>query len=77
MLNLREELMRESKTRDHLKHPVLMDKIERLSYEFNKDLLGIPTGGVLIIAQRRDNTLTQYLTWFGKTAYVHGRESLY
>ena len=41
-------------------------------------LLGIPTGDVLIIAHRRvKHTDTQYLTWFGKTAYVHGRESLY
>jgi hypothetical protein len=31
------------------------------------------TGGVLIIAQRRDSTLTQYFTWFGKSAYIHGR----
>jgi hypothetical protein len=22
------------------------------------------------------STLTQYLTWFGKTAYIHGRESI-
>ena len=33
------------------------------------------TGDVLIIAQRRGrHTETQYLTWFGKTAYIHGRE---
>jgi hypothetical protein len=35
------------------------------------------TGGVLIVAQRRVSTLTQYFTWFGKSAYIHGRESLY
>jgi len=34
---------------------------------------GFPTGGVLIIAQRRDSTLAQYFTWFGKIAYIHGR----
>ena len=34
------------------------------------------TGGVLIFAQRRRSTLTQYLTWFGKTANIHGRESI-
>jgi hypothetical protein len=33
-------------------------------------------GGVLILAQGRVNTLTQYFTWFGKTAYIHGRESI-
>jgi hypothetical protein len=38
--------------------------------------LGIPTGDVLIIAQRRDSTLAQYFTWFGKSAYIHGRESI-
>ncbi|XP_061974789.1 putative disease resistance protein At1g58400 [Populus nigra] len=40
-------------------------------------LLGIPTGDVLIFAHRRLSTLTQYLTWFGKTAYIHGRGSFY
>ncbi|KAJ6988438.1 hypothetical protein NC653_021380 [Populus alba x Populus x berolinensis] len=36
------------------------------------------TGGVLIITQRRGkHTETQYFTWFGKTAYIHGRESFY
>lgn len=36
------------------------------------------TGDVLIITQRRDkHTETQYFTWFGKTAYIHGRESFY
>ena len=35
------------------------------------------TGGVLIFAQRRvKHTETQYLTWFGKTAYIHGKESI-
>ena len=34
------------------------------------------TGGVLIVAHRRVSTLTQYFTWFGKTAYIHGRESI-
>ena len=28
---------------------------------------GFPTGGVLIFAQRRVSTLTQYFTWFGKS----------
>jgi hypothetical protein len=32
------------------------------------------TGGVLIFAHRRvKHTGTQYLTWFGKSAYIHGR----
>ena len=36
------------------------------------------TGDELIIAQRRrKHTETQYFTWFGKTAYIHGRESFY
>ena len=35
------------------------------------------TGNELIIAQRRRNIQTQYFTWFGKTAYIHGRESFY
>ena len=44
-------------------------------------MLGFPapharTGGVLIVAHRRLSTLTQYFTWFGKTAYIHGRESI-
>jgi len=34
------------------------------------------TSGVLIFAPRRVSILTQYLTWFGKTAYIHGRESI-
>jgi len=35
------------------------------------------TGGVLIVAQKEaKHTETQYLTWFGKTAYIHGRESI-
>ena len=38
---------------------------------------GIPTGDELIIARQRRSTLTQYFTWFGKTTYIHGRESFY
>jgi len=38
---------------------------------------GYPTGGVLIFAQKEGkHTETQYLTWFGKTAYIYGRESI-
>jgi len=45
-------------------------------------LLGFPaphvrTGGVLIVAHRRLSTLTQYFTWFGKSAYIHGRGPFY
>ena len=39
-------------------------------------VLGNPTGDVLIISHRRASTLTQYFTWFGKTAYIHKRESI-
>jgi len=44
-------------------------------------LLGIPapqarTSGVLILLIWRVSTLTQYWTWFGKTAYIHRRESI-
>jgi hypothetical protein len=28
------------------------------------------------LLNRRVSTLTQYLTWFGKTTYIHGRESI-
>jgi hypothetical protein len=38
-----------------------------------KKMLGIPTGDVLIFAHRRLSTLTHNLTWFGKSAYIHGR----
>ncbi|XP_011012476.1 PREDICTED: cysteine-rich repeat secretory protein 38-like [Populus euphratica] len=31
------------------------------------NLLGIPTGDVLILAYRRESTLTQYFMWFGKS----------
>ena len=35
------------------------------------------TGDVPIIAQRRGkHTETQYLTWFGKIAYIHGRDNI-
>jgi hypothetical protein len=35
---------------------------------------GFPTGGVLIVAQTEGKgTLRQYFTWFGKSAYIHGR----
>jgi hypothetical protein len=42
---------------------------------------GIPspdarTGGVLILAQRRVKHTDTIFTWFGKTAYIHGRESI-
>jgi hypothetical protein len=33
----------------------------------------VRTGGVLILAHRRLSTLAQYFTWFGKSAYIHGR----
>jgi hypothetical protein len=39
-------------------------------------LLGIPAGDVLIFAQRRVSTLTQYFTWFGKLP-TSTRESPY
>ena len=39
-------------------------------------LLGNPTGDELIIVRQRRSTQTQYFTWFGKTAYIHRRESI-
>jgi len=40
------------------------------------NLLGDPTGGVLILAHRRLKAHAHNLTWFGKIAYIHGRESI-
>ena len=39
-------------------------------------IVGNPTGDVLIFAHRRGSLLTQYLMWFGKTAYIHGRDNI-
>jgi hypothetical protein len=39
-------------------------------------MLGDPTGGVLILAHRRLKAHAHNLTWFGKIAYIHGRESI-
>jgi len=45
--------------------------------QHEQGLLGIPTGDVLIIAQTEGKAhWHNILTWFGKTAYIHGRESI-
>jgi len=37
----------------------------------------IPIGDELIFAHRRGKYIeTQYFTWFGKTAYIHGRDNI-
>jgi hypothetical protein len=50
--------------------------LEDLDYHIYVGEFRLPharTGGVLIVAHKRVSTLTQYLTWFGKTAYIHRR----
>jgi hypothetical protein len=54
------------------------DLLQEMAFEIvRQESVGNSDGDVLIFAHRRQSTLTQYFTWFGKTAYIHGRESLY
>jgi len=47
-----------------------------LNHVLRYQLLGIPTGDVLIISYWRLRTLTQYLTWFGKSPTSMGESIL-
>jgi len=55
--------------------------LSKIKHPFNHvlwyQLLGIPTGGVLIFAQQRLSTLTQYFTWFSKSPTTMGESPYY